>query len=216
MGPTAPPLPSDTHALDCATPLKRALCPNSPRATSGIFYTDVCLDYPNPIDDPRWNETASAHLFAYGVPPHCRPCPKGCRCPGGNRCRAEEGYYVPDEDLGDSQKPVSCHSDAAIAKGRCAGYSKSAGGTVCVKGYTGLLCATCGENWCVTGSRSLMLSLSLSLLSLLFSLSLSISLLLSLSLSLSLYLSLARSRLPSIARSLAQYHLLPHTTVQVC
>ena len=61
---------------------------------------------------------------------------------------------------------------------------------------------------------SLAHALSLSLLSLLFSLSLSISLLLSLSLS--LYLSLARSRLPPIARSLAQYYFLPHTTVQVC
>ena len=87
----------------------RGLCPDVPPQSAGLYYSDQCVGYADPAIDTRWDDEAFATLFAYGRPPRCRACPVGCRCPGGNRCRPIEGYYIPaapgaakSEDLGDA------------------------------------------------------------------------------------------------------------------
>jgi hypothetical protein len=128
----------------CGTAEGHALCPPSTAATSGAYYTDRCLAFPDPTVSNAWTVTGAAHLFAYGTPPQCRPCPAGCRCPGGNRCRAMIGWYVADEDLGDAQGPMRC---AAPAEQRCADYSATLGRTECGEGYAGLACGACKEGY---------------------------------------------------------------------
>lgn len=82
------------------------------------------------------------HLIRYGVPPMCRPCPLGCRCPGGDRCHADPGFYARGEgtELGTAFAPTRC---AAPALQRCPGYSAAQGTTPCGAGYTGGACTIC-------------------------------------------------------------------------
>ena len=114
--------------LACATP--RALCPRIKPAVAGIFYTDHCQGFFNPADltlGPGWNQSAPPSPgYAFGRPPNCRPCPEGCRCPGGSRCRTVRGYFAPGgEDLGGAAAPIKCAADDELAKVRCAGWSSS-------------------------------------------------------------------------------------------
>ena len=90
--------------------------------------------------------------------PNCRACPRGCHCPGGDRCRVQPGYYLLGEDLKTLWEPPPCHSDTIVAELRC-GY-----GGECRPGYENELCATCSEGYyavsggicekCPSGSES--------------------------------------------------------------
>ena len=147
LGPGAP---TATHSgeLACA---QRGLCPPGVPATSGAIYIERCLGFPNPITDMRWNTTTDPDLaaqFAYGTPPNCRPCPEGCRCPGGDRCHVVDGWWLEGETLpeGGDATPPACHADPAIAKRRCHAYSPTALGE-CNEGYTGVLCASCARDF---------------------------------------------------------------------
>ena len=145
LGPGAP--AAANGELACAT---RGLCPPGYPATSGSIYVERCLGYPNPVTDLRWNTTVSPEVagsFAYGTPPNCRPCPPGCRCPGGDRCHTLEGFFLDGEALPESanSQPPLCHADATIAKRRCPAYGAAAG--VCATGYTGHLCSACAPDF---------------------------------------------------------------------
>ena len=107
-------------------------CPDAMPSGAGLFYSDKCVGWPDPVVDMRWQDAASADLFAYGRPPFCRACPLGCRCPGGNRCRPIPGYFVSGEDLGTAAQPARC---APPALQRCVGFAASVGGTQCGTGF---------------------------------------------------------------------------------
>jgi hypothetical protein len=83
---------SSADELACAV---SAHCPDVAPAKSGVYYTEECQGFLDATKDQRWNVPESAALFAYGIPPNCRACPTGCRCPGGDRCHVEPGYYLP-------------------------------------------------------------------------------------------------------------------------
>ena len=117
------------------------LCPDVRPASAGLFYSDACIGWPDASVDGRWKESASAALFAYDRPPLCRACPKGCRCPGGRRCRVDAGFYAPSEDLAGAKEPVRCAPPALL---RCTGFSDSLGGAECGPGYR-QGSAACGE-----------------------------------------------------------------------
>lgn len=119
------------------------LCPDTAPDVSGIFYTQVCDGFADPTEDTSWSDAGtSAQRFAYGVPPSCRACPLGCRCPGGERCHVEPGFYAQGEgtDLGTSFAPARC---AAPALRRCPGYSAAQGSMSCGEGYAGSGCTAC-------------------------------------------------------------------------
>jgi hypothetical protein len=120
-------------------------CPNIAPLKSGIFYTSICQGFRDQTKDMSWNVTASASLFAYGIPPNCIRCPVGCRCPGGARCTTEPGFFLPEgvEVLKDEfvKGPLSCHPDVIIARERCGGRSE------CHIGYEGTLCAKCATGY---------------------------------------------------------------------
>lgn len=121
------------------------LCPNRSLALSGVFYNERCESFLDPAVDKRWQLEASAPLFAYGRPPSCRPCPAGCRCPGGNRCLTAPGFYNDKESLDDKSGPMRC----AVPKlKRCPGQAQNAnGGSVCGDGYAGKGCELCGNGY---------------------------------------------------------------------
>ena len=70
----------------------------------------------------------------YGIPPNCRACPTGCRCPGGERCHTEPGYFLDGVTLGDDDGPLMCHPDPLYALERCSGYSSKIDTTECRPG----------------------------------------------------------------------------------
>jgi hypothetical protein len=114
-----------------------------PANTFGIFYSDKCMGYPDQLTNPRWKDPEWMHIFAYGTPPNCRPCPVGCSCPGGNRCRSVGGYYTEGEDLGTKSGPTRCDAPALL---RCPAVT-GPGGTQCSEGYRGFACGTCETAW---------------------------------------------------------------------
>ena len=132
----------DSSKLACALS-SRPLCPPGTPSSSGVFYTDICDNYLNPALDMTWNVTRNG--FAYGVPPGCRDCPVGCRCPGGERCHADPGFFVDGEKLpGENEGPARCALPALV---RCKGYAASLGGTLCGQGYAGSGCGSCSKGW---------------------------------------------------------------------
>ena len=139
--------PRAGQQLKCAA---HGFCPDVQPRASGIFFTTIC-EYPflDPTIDILWNATATAHLFAYGTPPNCRHCPIGCRCPGGDRCRTEPGYYLEGETLPNdgNSAPVPCHRDPLYALERCAGWSLVLDRTECRPGYRGPICSECDEGY---------------------------------------------------------------------
>ena len=131
------------HTGACAA---SELCP--PGDNVGLHYSQKCIGYPNQVDFPtRWTKPAHAHTFAYGSPPNCRPCPPGCKCPGGERCRAFPGFFLQNgENLGDAFGPAQCHPDLTISKERCPPMM-SGEPTVCGIGYAGLRCSACASGF---------------------------------------------------------------------
>ena len=144
LGPGAPVSQTDSTQLRCGTPEGHSLCPIAPVDASGSYYTDRCLEFRNPSVDSSWNESATASLFAYGIPPSCRQCPEGCLCPGGDRCHATEGNFLAGESLGDASTPIRCAFPATI---RCAAYSPALGRTMCGVGYDGPGCGMCSDGY---------------------------------------------------------------------
>ena len=154
LGPEAPAATADKTQLLCGTSEGHSLCPAAARATSGVFYTERCLGYLDPTADMSWNESTDAaqlQRFGYGEPPRCRPCPPGCRCPGGNRCRTLAGYFLEGEELLPADDPNAapelCHTDARIAKERCGAWSITAAATVCLAGTVGERCEECDASF---------------------------------------------------------------------
>jgi hypothetical protein len=116
VGKDAPRAASSADELACAV---SAHCPDVAPAESGVYYTVQCQGFLD-FDDPRWNVTESAALFAYGIPPNCRACPTGCRCPGGDRCSVvEPGYFLPPGvevlEGAYSDGPLVCHPGPSCA-----------------------------------------------------------------------------------------------------
>ena len=157
IGPGAP-RSADGEHLACAKPRglsehPRGLCPDHTPETTGIMYVERCLSYPNPVGDPRWNSTDAsvAALFAYGrpdgPPPHCRPCPRGCRCPGGDRCHVLPGFFLDGEKLPEQRDaaPSQCHPTLSVAKLRCIGYSAER--PICAAGREGTRCFECSDGF---------------------------------------------------------------------
>ena len=146
MGPGAP--ATQSGGLECA---EQGFCPPGRPESSGVMYAEECVGYLNPVDDLRWEHAATNPTvlaeFAYGIPPNCRACPAGCRCPGGDRCRAEPGYFAASESLGRSNGPLVC---AAPALSRCKGYDASLGDTRCGAPFTGPGCGLCAKNYFLT------------------------------------------------------------------
>ena len=122
------------------------LCPHGDNV--GLHYSQKCVGYPNQADFPdRWYEKEHAHEFAYGSPPNCRPCPPGCKCPGGERCRTFPGFFLENgEKLDGAFGPAQCHPDVAIASERCPAMLDGQA-TVCGLGYAGLRCAACANGF---------------------------------------------------------------------
>ena len=137
---------TDPAQLLCGVEEGHHLCPPARVDKSGAYYLDRCLGFPNPKIDTRWKTTddpAISSSFAYGTPPYCRPCPEGCRCPGGDRCYTIPGWWLVGDSLGGGNGPIQCHAEMAVAIKRCRGYSKIADSTTCALGYSGSLCASC-------------------------------------------------------------------------
>ena len=141
--------------LICA---EHGLCPDIIAAVAGIYYAERCLGYEKTDGTSpfNWNsdDGAEAARFAFGSPSgghltSCRACPTGCRCPGGDRCRAAQGYFLPGEDMYVGDGLRRCHPNLAIAKKRCDGWKGLNGDepSKCVEGSKGLLCAECGGGW---------------------------------------------------------------------
>ena len=133
--------------LRCAA---TGLCPDAMSRTSGVYYAKRCVGYLDPTDPavvPSWdtNDPTRAQLFAFGTPPNCRPCPEGCRCSGGDRCQAVEGYYVDGEGEG-GEAPTRC---APPAVQRCAGYSDALGEVQCGTGFAQEVrgCGACAQGF---------------------------------------------------------------------
>ena len=147
IGPGAEMTPSGE--LACAG---LGFCPLGRPETSGVMYVKECIGYANPVIDFRWKTSKDLVVlqeFAYGGPPGqpCRICPIGCRCPGGDRCRPMEGYFLIGEKLppGEDSAPALCHADLIIAKQRCAPWSSATGSTVCLAGTVGERCELCAD-----------------------------------------------------------------------
>ena len=141
--------------LRCAL---RGWCPDIKAAVAGIHYIEDCIGY-EPTDGTssfNWNsaDDAEAARFAFGSPSgghstSCRVCPVGCRCPGGDRCRAAPGYFLPGEDMYAGDGLQRCHPNLAIARKRCDGWTGLQGDvpSKCIEGAKGLLCAECESGW---------------------------------------------------------------------
>ena len=123
-------------------------CPDVAPASAGLFYTEQCAGYGDASSDVRWAEKEFAILFAYGRPPSCRPCPEGCLCPGGSRCRPWKGYYVPpSEAIPEGQvTPTRCAPPAEL---RCIGWSLDGGTTECGIGFEqgSTACGRCAKGY---------------------------------------------------------------------
>ena len=130
---------------------RRGFCPAT---SSGVYYIERCLNFLDPTLDDRWNsdDPSIAQLFAYGSSRAiggCRACPIGCRCPGGERCRAVKGFYVPHEKLPDSSdaSPAVCHPDPVVSGRRCPAFDISLERTRCEPGRDGPLCGECARGY---------------------------------------------------------------------
>ena len=133
--------------LACAA---KGYCPPGTAAASGVFFTQLCDGFADPSTDARWasDDPALRRLFALGFPPRCRPCPDGCKCPGGERCQTIPGYFstmVVGTSGGDAT-PVRCSPPALV---RCTGYDAALGTTRCGVGYdqTTIGCEVCGRGY---------------------------------------------------------------------
>jgi hypothetical protein len=138
---------AENGELACAT---RGLCPAGRRENTGVYYMSSCVGFPDASVDERWNSSTRevAALFAYGTAQGCRPCPLGCKCPGGDRCHTTIGYYLAEETLPQgSDSPAQCHANFMVAKLRCPGYSAALGRTTCMVGRDGSNCGSCAKGW---------------------------------------------------------------------
>lgn len=140
--------PNPTHSPTNPTPMPTEIPTHSPTPAPTPSPTPgptgcTHLGYPDAfVDQARCFSLATAAECAYGGDADpCRDCPRGCSCPGGDRCWALPGFFSVDE------KKTDLRACKAPRRMRCVAWDRELGRTVCGAAFRGLLCERCNKGF---------------------------------------------------------------------
>eukprot|EP00727_Mastigamoeba_balamuthi_P005371 m51a1_g14832 hypothetical protein (4244) ;mRNA; f:692485-711070 len=110
-------------------------------------YRDVLFQNPDGgevlLNESLYFTSGCLTVGMYGASDHCKSCPTGATCPGGDRVWPDDGYWNSGEGSGFVTK---CRP-----KSRCLGGRDAA----CASGYTGSFCGSCTKGYYLNGDLCL-------------------------------------------------------------